>query len=158
MTTTTADLGKTETKAKPSPSASRTKKRKPASKAAKAKAAEAKAAVKRTVSLENARREVHRLICASSADITQALIKNALQGSQLQAKFLFEVAGLTDTKGDEVDDATQRETLASFLLTRWQVETQTGQGQNGSAHNGQVTEVAEVTPDLAVETKAPVEL
>ena len=158
MTNTAAEPGKTETKtktiAKPSPSASRSKKRKPAGRVT----AKGRSAAKRPGTLEGARQEMQRLICVNSAAITQALIDNALLGNQLPAKFLFEVAGLSETKGDEMDDATQRETLASYLLTRWQVETQPGQGPIGSAPEGQVTEVAEVTPDLAVETKAPVEL
>ena len=163
MTTTAAEPGKTVTKtsSKPSPSASRAKKRKPARRAA----AKARLAAKRPVTLEGARQEMQRLICVNSAAITQALIDLALQGNQLPAKFLFEVAGLSETKGDEMEDAAQRETLASYLLTRWQVETGDGtkpaldgQSQNGSAPDGQVTEVVEVTTDSAGLAQPPVEL
>ena len=172
MTTSSAEVSKTATKvakktgtkasAKPSPAAS-AKKRTPArTRDAKARTA----AMKRPVTLEGARREMLRLVCVNSAAITQAMIGDALQGKYLSAKFLFDAAGLCAGKGEDLDDATQRETLASFLLTHWQEPAQEGQATEGQIQNGQapeaqaaqVTEVAEVTPDLAGQSKAPVEL
>jgi len=146
MTTTAAEPGKTEPKAnkKPSP---RKKRVSAGARVAKTDAA----ANKHPVTLEGARREMLRLVCASTPAITQAMIDGARQGKYLSAKFLFDVAGL-NAKGEELDDVTQRETLASFLLTRWQVAA-----ENGQVEDGKVTEVAEVTPDLAGEPKAPVE-
>jgi len=100
--------------------------------------------------LDDARQEMLRLVLGSCAAITQAVIDDALQGKYLSAKFLFEAVGLSALKDDELDeleDATQRESLASFLLKRWEIPAQ----------QGRVTEVSETTPGVARLSEAPVE-
>lgn len=127
-------------------------------------------AAKRAVTFAEARREMLRLICENSAAITQAVIKDALEGKYLPAKFLFEAVGLCEVKGDEVEDSGARETLASLLLQRWQVaapksaepepakSTELGpEAKLASEVTAEVTEVAEVTPDTGVAPEAPVE-
>jgi hypothetical protein len=140
MTTTTvptAAPGKTD--AKPSPKKKR--------RAAPAKSAIAKNTIaKRPTTLEDARREMLRLVYLHSAAMTQAVIDDALQGKYLSARFLLEAAGLCTVKGEELEDIEERESLASLLLKRWQLATR----------SGEVTEVPEVTTDLASATEAPV--
>lgn len=140
MTTATAPTASpSTTNLKPSPKKKR--------RAAPAKrAGENRGLPKKPATLEDARREMQRLVCLNSAAMTQAVIDDALQGKYLSARFLFEAVGLCAVKGDEVEDTTERESLASLLLKRWQLAT-----------GGEVTEVAEVTPDMASAAEAPVE-
>ena len=108
----------------------------------------AKRPVTLPVTLDEARREMLRLVCINSAAITQVLIDDALQGKYLSAKFLFETVGLCDRKGDDLEDATSRESLASMLLQRFQMVVPEGM---------EVTEVVEVTPDMDAEDEPTVE-
>ena len=103
---------------------------------------------KRPANLEEARREMLRLVCLNSAAITQAVIDDALEGKYSPAKFLFEAVGLCAVKGDEMEDFSKKESLVSLLLKRWQLAVQ---------EDADVTEVAEVTPDMPAPTGAPVE-
>ena len=103
---------------------------------------------KRPATLEDARREMLRLVCINSAAITQAVIDDALQGKYLSAKFLFEAVGLCAMKGDDLEEATSRESLASILLPRFQMVVPEGM---------EVTEVVEVTPDMDAADEPPVE-
>ncbi len=96
--------------------------------------------------LEDARREILRLVCLNSIAITQAVIDDALQGKYLSAKFLFETVGLRAMDADELENPARRESLASLLLKRWQV-----------VPHGGITEVPEVTPGVAAAAEAPVE-
>ena len=115
-----------------------------------------KAARNKTISqpttLDDARREMLRLVCRNSAAMTRAIIDDALQGKYLSARFLFEAVGLCAVKGEEVEDIADRETLASLLLHKWQVAPQ------ATPERAEVTEVPEVTVGMALETQAPVEL
>ena len=141
MTTATAPTASpSTTNLKPSPK----KKRRAAP--AKKTGSEKRSLAKKPATLEDARREIQRLVCLNSAAMTQAVINDALQGKYLSVRFLFEAVGLCAVKGDEVEDTTERESLASLLLKRWQLAT-----------GGEVTEVAEVTPDMASAAEAPVE-
>jgi len=101
--------------------------------------------------LEDARREMLRLVCRSSAAMTKAIIDDALQGKYMSARFLFEAVGLCAMKGEEVEDIAERETLASLLLHKWQF------APKGSNESGEVTEVPEVTAGIAPERQPPVE-
>jgi hypothetical protein len=130
--------------AKPSPK----RKRRPAAKKGGRRAGLAKRApAKRPANLEDARREMLRLVCLNSVAITQAVIDDALAGKYLSARFLFELAGLCTAPGEESEDATKRESLASLLLQRFQLATPEG---------AEVTE-AKVTPDMDAAAEAPVE-
>jgi hypothetical protein len=86
--------------------------------------------------MEDARREILRLVRENSAAITQAVITDALQGKYLSAKFLFEVAGLSEKETEDLEDPARRESLGSLLLQRWEVAPQ----------GGCITEVSEVVP------------
>jgi hypothetical protein len=89
-----------------------------------------------------------RLVCLSSAAITEAVIQDALLGKYLSAKFLFEAVGLLERGADETEDPEGRESLASLLLKRWQL------GPQGSG----ITEVPGVSSSVAPSSQAPVEL
>ena len=88
------------------------------------------------------------LVCSNSAAIMQAVIDDALQGKYLSAKFLFETVGLCAMKGDDLEEATSRESLASLLLQRFQMVVPEGM---------EVTEGVEVTPDMDAADEPPVE-
>jgi hypothetical protein len=105
----------------------------------------------RPATLDDARREMLRLVCRDSAAMTKAIIDDALQGKYLSARFLFEAVGLCAVKGEEVEDIADRETLAGLLLHKWQVAPQ------ATAEGAEVTEVPQVTVGMAMETQAPVE-
>ncbi len=103
---------------------------------------------KMCLTLEDARREILRLVCLSATAITQAVINDALQGKYLSAKFLFEAVGLLAMDAEDLEDPARKESLASLLLQRWDVVPQ----------GGCVTEVSEVAPFVAAVHEAPVEL
>jgi hypothetical protein len=98
--------------------------------------------------LDDARREILRLVCLNSAAITKAVIDDALQGRYLSAKFLFEAVGLLAIDADELENPERHESLASVLLKRWELAPQ----------GDEITEVPEVTPVVATANRAPVEL
>ncbi len=101
---------------------------------------------KKPATLEEARREILRLVCLDSVAMTRAVIREALDGKYLCARFLFETVGLCAVKGEETEDVAERESLAGLLLKQWQLP----------AGVGQVTEVLENGADLASATQAPV--
>jgi hypothetical protein len=103
---------------------------------------------KMCVTLEDARREILRLVCLNSVAITQAVIGDALQGKYLSAKFLFEVVGLFATDAEDLENPAGKESLVSLLLQRWDVVPQ----------GDSITEVSEVAPFVAPVDEAPVEL
>ena len=103
-------------------------------------------AAKRPATLEEARREILRLVCSHSVAMTQAVIREALDGKYLCVRFLFEAVGLCAVKGEETEDVAERESLAGLLLKQWQLP----------AEGGQVTEVSEDTADMASAAQAPV--
>jgi hypothetical protein len=103
-------------------------------------------AAKKPASLEEAQREILRLVCAHSVAITKAVIREALDGKYVCARFLFEAVGLCAVKGEETEDVAERESLAGLLLKQWQLP----------AEGSQVTEVSEGIPDLASTAPAPV--
>ncbi len=107
--------------------------------------------ISQPATLDDARREMLRLVCRNSAAMTRAIIDEALQGKYLSARFLFEAVGLCAVKGEEVEDIADRETLASLLLHKWQVAPQS------APEGAEVTEVPQVTVGMAPETQAPVE-
>ena len=92
----------------------------------------------RPASLEEARQELLRLVCAQSMPITRALVKEALEGKYLCAKFLFEAVGLCAMKGEELEEVAERESLAGLLLKQWQLP---GQVRVESLTAVEVTEV-----------------
>jgi len=98
--------------------------------------------------LQNARREILRLVCLNSAAITQAVINDALQGKYLSAKFLFEAVGLLGMDAEELENPEGHESLASLLLKRWEL----------APEGGDITEVPEVMAVVAPAHEAPVEL
>lgn len=99
------------------------------------------------ITLEDARREMQRVVCQNVGAITQAVVNDALQGKYLSARFLFKTAGLCDAKESEPEGFAERESLARLLLQRWQL----------TASNAGVTEVPEVTAAMAPGVKAAVE-
>ncbi len=103
-------------------------------------------AAKKPATLEEARREILRLVCSHSVAMTQAVLREALDGKYLCTRFLFEAVGLCAVKGEETEDVAERESLAGLLLKQWQLP----------AEGGQVTEVLENVPDLASAAQAPV--
>ncbi len=111
--------------------------------------------------LEDARREILRLVYQSSVAITQALIEDALERKYLSAKFLFELAGLSTMKPDDLESPALRETFESMLLEHFQVAVPKAADHDvaGESVAGQgVTEVAEITLDTPPVAEAPVEL
>lgn len=106
------------------------------------------ASVQRLVRIEDARRDLLQLVCLNSEAITQARIDDALQGKYLSAKFWFEAVGLCATKGDEVEDGVQQESLGSRLVQRFGLAI---------PKDAEVREVAKVTLDTGAATGAPVE-
>ena len=100
--------------------------------------------------LEDARREILRLVCLNSAAITQVVIDDALEGKYLSAKFLFETVGLCAMNADEVENPERKESLTSLLLKRWQLAAP-------GAISVEVTEVPDGTTVVGTPIEAPVE-
>ncbi len=105
-------------------------------------------------SLEEARQDLLRQVCSQSRAITRAVVKEALAGKYLCARFLFEAVGLCAIKGDELEEVAERESLASLLMKQWQLPTQ--RVDAGDAAVDQVTEVSETARGLALAEEAPV--
>jgi hypothetical protein len=151
--TKTAVTAATAAKASPKP---RKKTEKPASKKTAKSSGTRKGLPKRkSVSLEEARQELVQKVCGYSGAITDVLIQEALEGKQLCAKFLFEAVGLCEIRGDELEEAGERESLAGMLLKQWQLPAQPA--VPADTDGNPVTEVSQPVPDLAPVEQAPVE-
>jgi len=73
------------------------------------------------VKLEEARKQFQQMVGANVADITEAVIEEALKGKYQPAKFLFETAGLTSELPDEEKPQDEEESLAKVLLHHWKI-------------------------------------
>ncbi len=110
---------------------------------------------RKPASLEEARQELLREVCAQSKKITAKLVEEALAGRHLCAKFLFEAVGLCEIRGDEFEEAGERESLAALIMKQWQLPSQPA--AESETAGDQVTEVLEAVPDSASSEQAPVE-
>ena len=102
-----------------------------------------------TITLEEARLELLRVVCSESREITEKLVVRAREGNHLCAKFLFEAVGLCDIKADEMEEGGDRESFARLLLKQWQLPAQPGATR-------EVTEVPEQAPAVLAVEEAPV--
>jgi len=130
--------------------------KKKAARAGRARSGRVRSAGRRPASIEEARQELLREVCAQSRAITQAVVKEALEGKYLCARFLFEAVGLCAIKGDEVEEASERESLAELLMKQWQLPAQPASGLE--TVSGEVTEVSELAMGLAPAEDVPVKL
>ena len=126
------------------------------SKAARTRSAGVPCARRKPASLEEARQELLRQVCAQSRAITKALVDEALTGKHLCAKFLFEAVGLCAMKGDEIEETSERESLAGLLMKQWQLPAQPA--TSSETVGDQVTEVSGLALDVAPTEEAPVKL
>jgi hypothetical protein len=91
--------------------------------------------------------------CARSTAITAKLVEDALAGKHLYAEFLFEAVGLCEIRGDEIEEAGERESLAALIMKPWQLPSPAAETETAG---DQVTEVSEAVPDSAPSEQAPV--
>ncbi len=77
------------------------------------------------VKLEEARKQFQQMVGANVANITEAVIEEALKGKYQPAKFLFETAGLTSEMPDEETPA-EEESLTKILLNHWRIGKEDG--------------------------------
>jgi hypothetical protein len=109
----------------------------------------------KSVSFEDAREELMRTVCGYSGKITKVLVDEALEGKVASAKFLFEAVGLCEIRGDELEEAGERESLLESLMKQWQLPTKPD-GKSETAGDP-VTEVLQPVRDVALAEQAPVE-
>ena len=124
------------------------------SKGVRAKSAGGRFVGRKPASLDEARQELLRQVCAQSRAITKALVDEALAGKHLCAKFLFEAVGLCAIKGDEIEETSERESLAGLLMKQWQLPAQPA--TSSETVGEQVTEVSGLALDMAPMEEAPV--
>ena len=91
------------------------------------------------VKLEDARRQLEQIVGANVAEITEAVIEEALKGKYQPAKFLFETVGLTNGLPEEQSAQEEEESLAKILLHQWKI----GDGEDGPVTKDTAEEEAE---------------